>query len=189
MRPFLFGCQLVVVALYITTGTTASATSLPQPHTYLDPFSATSCILFRSDLQASNLFDNVFDFRKLLHHHLLSRTMAEALVIVGLVSSIVQFVDYSSKVVERLGEFQSNLDEVPKTFKDIKTELPLLINTLKRTEDQVRAGDVSQDTQDALFLVVEGCRDQLKILDDILFKTLPKVGDSSLKRGRRPFRA
>jgi len=113
--------------------------------------------------------------------------MAEALAIVGLVSSIVQFVDYSSKVVERLSEFQSNLDEVPKTFKDIKTELPLLINTLKRTEDQVRAGDVSQDTQDALFLVVEGCRDQLKILDDILFKTLPKVGDSSLKRGRKAF--
>jgi hypothetical protein len=33
--------------------------------------------------------------------------------------------------------------------------------------------------------VVEGCRDQLKILDDILVKTLPKVGDSSLKRGRK----
>jgi hypothetical protein len=118
---------------------------------------------------------------------LFSGTMAEALAIVGLVSSIVQFVDYSSKVVERLSEFQSNFDEVPKTFKDIKTELPLLINTLNRTEDQVRAGDVSQDTQDALFLVVEGCRDQLKTLDDILVKTLPKVGDSSLKRGKKAF--
>jgi hypothetical protein len=70
--------------------------------------------------------------------------MAEALAIVGLVSSIVQFVDFSSKLVERLNEFLSNLEEVPKTFKDIKTELPLLINTLKRTEDQVRAGDAAE---------------------------------------------
>src|SRR5271169_5169660 len=74
-------------------------------------FSATSFILFKYDLQASNLSGNVFDCRKLFRRDIFSGTMAEALAIVGLVSSIVQFVDYSSKLVERLSEFQSNLGE------------------------------------------------------------------------------
>jgi hypothetical protein len=113
--------------------------------------------------------------------------MAEALAIIGLVSSIVQFVDFSSKIVERLSEFQSSLNEVPKTFRDIKSELPLLIDVLKRTESQVHCGDINRDTHDALAVVVEGCRNQVQLLDDILVKTLPKVGDSSWKRGRKAF--
>ena len=56
--------------------------------------------------------------------------MAEALAIVSLISSIVQFVDFSSKIVHRLNEFHSSLDEVPKSFRDVKIELPLLVDTL-----------------------------------------------------------
>ena len=55
--------------------------------------------------------------------------MAEALAIVGLVSAIVQFVDFGGKIMERLNEFNSDIQEVPKTFQAVKVQLPLLINT------------------------------------------------------------
>jgi hypothetical protein len=56
--------------------------------------------------------------------------MAEALVVVGIVASIVQLVDFSTRVVSRLDEFYSVAKEVPKSFRHVKTELPLLATTL-----------------------------------------------------------
>jgi len=111
--------------------------------------------------------------------------MAEALVIVGLVSSIVQFVDFSSKVVKRLNEFQFSLDEFPKTFRDIKAELPLLANTLERTKEQIEDGRFSKITQEAIRSVVKGCESQVKMLNDVLVKTLPTKDDSLWRRGKK----
>ena len=51
--------------------------------------------------------------------------MAEALAVVGLVSSIVQFVDFGTKIIRRLEEFTSNAGDVPKTFRSIQAQLPL----------------------------------------------------------------
>jgi hypothetical protein len=111
--------------------------------------------------------------------------MAEALAIVGLVSSIIQFVDFSSKIVDRLNEFHSSLDEVPKCFRDLKTELPLLSETLRWTKTQAEDNCYSKFTQEAILGVVKGCQSQVELLDDLLEKTLPKTGDSSWKRGKK----
>ena len=113
--------------------------------------------------------------------------MAEALAIVGLVSAIVQFIDFGSKIVNRLDEFQSRINEVPPTFRDIKIELPLLLNTLERTKEQAEAGHVNKSTQEALLQVVEGCRLQVELLNNTLVKTLPKIDDSSWIRGVKAF--
>ena len=56
--------------------------------------------------------------------------MAETLV--GLVSSIVQFIDFSSKIVRQLNEFHSGVSEALKSFRSIKTGLLLLVDTLRR---------------------------------------------------------
>lgn len=111
--------------------------------------------------------------------------MAEALAIVGLVSSIVQFVDFSSKIVHRLNEFHSSLDEVPKSFRDIKIELPLLVDTLERTKKQTEDGCFSKNTQEAIWGVVQGCLLQVERLNDVLEETLPTKGDSSWRRGKK----
>src|SRR2546430_15314895 len=111
--------------------------------------------------------------------------MAEALPIVGLVAAIVQFVDFSSKIVHRLNEFHCSLEEVPKSFREIKTELPLLIDTLERTKKQTEDGCFSKNTQEAVGSVVKGCQLQLKQLYEILEETLPAKGDSSWRRGRK----
>jgi uncharacterized coiled-coil protein SlyX len=109
--------------------------------------------------------------------------MAEALALVGLVSSIIQFVDFGTKVIHRLNEFQCTVTEVPKSFRDVKNQLPLLIDTLKRTQNQADAGYVSEETAKALKPVVEGCSSQVQLLSSILDKTLPANKASNWQRG------
>ncbi|KAI9779071.1 MAG: hypothetical protein M1839_007737 [Geoglossum umbratile] len=110
--------------------------------------------------------------------------MAEAVAILGLVSSIIQIVEFGSEVVSRLNEFQSS---VPKTFRDIKIQLPLLIDTLKQTQRQADAGKVSGETAKVLKDVVDGCLLQVRLLEDILVKAVPARGDSNWKRRFKAF--
>jgi hypothetical protein len=108
--------------------------------------------------------------------------MAEALAIVSLVSAIVQFVDFGGKVVERLNEFNSDRHEVPKTFQAVKVQLPLLISTLRRTEEQASTGHVSEEAATALKPLVDACSAEIKVLQNILEKTLPPQKSSSWQR-------
>ena len=111
--------------------------------------------------------------------------MAEALAIVGLTSAIVQFVDFSTKVVERLQDFRKKVDEVPKAFKSIHVQLPLLIDSLKQTKTQIEAGCISGDKQSNIKNVVQDCHSQLDLLYAILMKVLPQTGDNRLRRMRK----
>jgi hypothetical protein len=113
--------------------------------------------------------------------------MAEALALVSLVSAIVQFVDFGTKVLGRLNDFEAAVHDVPKAFRDIKTELPLLLDTLKRTKSQAEGGQVTKDTQRALIPVVDGCRSQVELLEITLCKILPATGERSWKRGMKAF--
>ena len=45
----------------------------------------------------------------------------------GLAAAIAHFVDYGQRVITRLSEYSAH--EIPETFKAIKIELPLLLDT------------------------------------------------------------
>ena len=109
--------------------------------------------------------------------------MAE-LAAISLAACIVNFADFGIKVVMRLHEFRSAipLSEEPKPYRDIVIELPLLIDTLRRTREQAENGQVREETARSLMPVIQGCNDQIKQLDEILQK-LPNAQDSSWKRG------
>ncbi|OBT61015.1 hypothetical protein VE03_09611 [Pseudogymnoascus sp. 23342-1-I1] len=111
--------------------------------------------------------------------------MAEALAIVGVVASIVQLLDFGTAVLYRLKEYQSSLGEVPKSFRQISKELPLLLHTIQQIQDAIDAGSVGIETKKALLPVIKGCLEQLELLQSILVKTLPKAGDSSLEKGKK----
>ena len=89
--------------------------------------------------------------------------MAEALAIVGLVAAIVQFIDVGTKVVLRLQEFNSRNKELPAAFQDIFVQLPLLINDLKQTKDDIEARNYDQETRKSVLTVVEGCQAHIKV--------------------------
>ena len=109
--------------------------------------------------------------------------MAETVAAVGLAVNIIQLVNWGIQVANRLEEFQTQVEEVPKTFRDIKTELPLLLSTLSETQEQANAGLLDEETQKALLRVVDGCREQIRQLDELLVKTLPTSSDRKWDRG------
>ena len=109
------------------------------------------------------------------------------MAVIGLAAAISQFVDYGQRIITRLNDFQSSVHEVPDTFKDIKIELPLLLDTLSRTKAQVQAGTINQTTLSVLMPVVEGCRFQVAELESLLVKVLPSSGDSSWQKGMKAF--
>jgi hypothetical protein len=58
--------------------------------------------------------------------------MAEGLAVVAIVSSIVQLVDFTSKIIARLNEFHSGTNDIPKSLSYLKAELPLVVRTLQQ---------------------------------------------------------
>jgi hypothetical protein len=115
----------------------------------------------------------------------LSPLMGEALAVVGIIANIAQLVDFGSKILHRLSEFHSSVEDVPESFRHIKAELPVLLDTLQQTKEAVEAGSVRDETKKALLPAIEGCRIQIKSLDDVLLKVLPASGDSWTKRSTK----
>ncbi|MCJ1435790.1 hypothetical protein MMC27_005165 [Xylographa pallens] len=109
--------------------------------------------------------------------------MADPITIVGLVATIIQLVDFGTKLILRLREASERIGEVPATFADLSIRLPLLIDCLNRIKDDV--GGLSETTKTALSPVIGSCRDQVKLLDDILVKVTPRLGDSDWRIGKK----
>ncbi|KAF2866229.1 ankyrin repeat-containing domain protein [Massariosphaeria phaeospora] len=104
--------------------------------------------------------------------------MAEGLAVVSVVASIVQLVDFSTKVIRRLEEFHSTAGEIPKSCRHINTELPVLSTTLQNISRDIETDSVDTGIRDALIPVIDGCREQIAQLDAILAKTLLTTNDS-----------
>jgi hypothetical protein len=111
--------------------------------------------------------------------------MAEALAVVGVVASIVQLVDFSSKILRRLEEFHTNAGELPKSFRHINAELAVLKDTLLQTKEAIDTGSVEDRTERALLPAIQGCWEQIAQLDAVLAKTLPEANDSLMKRSKK----
>jgi hypothetical protein len=111
--------------------------------------------------------------------------MAEALAVVAVVASIVQLVDFTTRVVRRLDDFHSIAGEMPKSFRQVKTELPLLGTTLQQIKEAIDADLVADGSKSTLLPVVAGCKEQVAQLDAILARTLPEITDSWRKRGKK----
>jgi hypothetical protein len=111
--------------------------------------------------------------------------MAEAVAIVGVVASIVQLVDFGSKVLRRLNEFQSSAGEIPKTFQHVKAQLPVLLDTLGQTKTAMETGPIRDETKKAILPSIDGCRTQIESLDKLITKVLPLASDSWAERSRK----
>lgn len=84
----------------------------------------------------------------------------------------------TQEVVRRLNEFHSIAGEIPKSFRQVKTELPLLGTTLQQIKEAIDADLVADGSKTALLPVITGCQEQVAQLDAILAKTLPEITDN-----------
>lgn len=80
-------------------------------------------------------------------------------------------------MLRRLNEFRSKAGDLPDSFHQIATDLPLLIRTLDITKDGIDRGQVDEKTELALSPVITACQKQVEALDQLLERILP-TGDS-----------
>jgi hypothetical protein len=115
--------------------------------------------------------------------------MAEGLAVVGIVANIVQLVDFGSRVLKRLEEYQSQLGGLPDAFHHIKVELCVLLDTLRQTKEAIDAGSMQDGSKKALLPAVKECEDQVQLLEDLIIKVLPSSNDSRTTRGWKALRS
>ncbi|KAF2793076.1 hypothetical protein K505DRAFT_306450 [Melanomma pulvis-pyrius CBS 109.77] len=108
--------------------------------------------------------------------------MAEGLATVAIISSIVQLVDFTSKVIARLNEFHSGTSDIPKSLSHLKAELPLVSHTLQQILEALNAGLFSKECTTALQPTIQGCQGSVVEIDSILEKTLPRQGDGRARK-------
>jgi hypothetical protein len=94
-----------------------------------------------------------------------------------------------TRVVKRLNEFKTNVHDLPETFLHISDQLPLLIDTVNRLNEQAKTGCLDPRTEIALCPAVEGIHAQLKQLDSVLVKVLPCAKASTWERGIKAVRS
>ncbi|PQE33805.1 ankyrin repeat protein [Rutstroemia sp. NJR-2017a WRK4] len=108
--------------------------------------------------------------------------MAEAFGVVGIVSSIVQLASFTSKVVVRLNEFHSSINEVPKSIRYITVELGLLETTLQQIKEVIDSGLIEVEKSTILTPTILSCNEQIAEIDSILSRLLPKQTDGRTKK-------
>lgn len=108
--------------------------------------------------------------------------MAETVSIVSFVSSILQLVDFGTKVVKQLHEFLHCVEEIPGSLRDITLVLPLLIEVLQQIKHHLDRGYYRPQVESILRPIINACSVEIASLEVILVKSLPKQQDSKKLR-------
>lgn len=101
---------------------------------------------------------------------------------ISFVSAVSALIEIGSTVVGRLNDFREKAHDLPEAFKHIKTQLPIMIDSLQRTRAEAQAGNMDSDTQKALTSALGGCYSQIRRIDDILDGVLPVEENCSWTR-------
>ncbi|KAF2712599.1 TPR-like protein [Pleomassaria siparia CBS 279.74] len=110
--------------------------------------------------------------------------MAE-IAALSLASNIIQVVSFGGAVLARFESFQSKTGDLPESFQHIKNKLPILILRLKQTQEAARDGRISTDEEAALKPMLKGCWKEIKLLEEVIAKAMPKPGESGIRKGFR----
>jgi len=100
------------------------------------------------------------------------------LAVLGVVANVMQLVDYSCKILDRIEGFNKGVKELPKSFRNLQVELPLLANILRRTNQKADSGQLDEETCKAIQPIIEACQTDLTALQEIFSKSVPKEGAS-----------
>jgi hypothetical protein len=106
--------------------------------------------------------------------------MAE-IAALSLAASILQVIDISVRVAERLNEYRKKADSLPDAFKHARTRLPIFVLALRDTNAKIE--DMPDSAKRAMKPAVDECFAQIKKLDKIIDKVLFKPGDTGAIRG------
>ncbi|KAL8910847.1 MAG: hypothetical protein Q9171_003885 [Xanthocarpia ochracea] len=104
--------------------------------------------------------------------------MAEVIIALGVISSVICCIDMGSKVADRLEYYLSRTKSPPQIFVTLCDTIPLLTTTFVQVKDACDNGALDLESQKRLTKTVEGCRRLVTALEDHLQECLPAEGDS-----------
>jgi len=107
-----------------------------------------------------------------------SMRMAEVIIALGVIGSVVSCIEMGSKVADRLEYYLSRTKSPPQVFVTLYDTLPLLNTTFEEIRDACNAGTLDLEAQKRLTKTVEGCHRLVTTLEDYLQECLPVEGDS-----------
>lgn len=111
--------------------------------------------------------------------------MAELVVAIGLVSSIITCIEMSSKVAHRLEYYLARTKNPPHIFITLGDQLPLLIQTFQQIKSACDENKLDLDSQKALVRTVEGCVRLTTLLENYLNDCLPIENDSFAQKAKK----
>lgn len=103
---------------------------------------------------------------------------AEAIVVLGLISSTISIVGGIKKVYEAA----KSAHGLPKAFCEVAGRLPIVGNILSLAEQNIHNGNVDEDSCQGVKQVAKACEEKAKKLDELFHKAISPDGASDLKR-------
>lgn len=103
---------------------------------------------------------------------------AEAIVVLGVISSIISIVDGTKQIYDAA----TNAQGLPEAFRDVADRLPIVKNILGSAKEYIDKGDVGEDSCKGVKHVVKACEKKAKKLDELFHKAIPADGASDVQR-------
>jgi hypothetical protein len=103
---------------------------------------------------------------------------AEAILVLGVISSIIAIVDGTKQVYDAA----TNAQGLPEAFREVAGRLPIVMNILVSTKQSIDNGYADEDSCKGVKNVVEACEKKAKKLDELFHKAIPVDGVSDLKQ-------
>lgn len=103
--------------------------------------------------------------------------VAEASLVLGIISAIISIVDATKQVYEAVDDEAS----LPANFKKSATKLPLISKLLEDAERFI-SSTADESTRAAFTPTLEGCKVQATHLQELFEKVMPEEGDSRWDR-------
>jgi hypothetical protein len=103
---------------------------------------------------------------------------AEAILVLGVISSIIAIIDGTKKFYDAT----TNKQGLPEAFREVADRLPIVRNILSSAKEHIDQGEVGEDSCSGVKHVVQSCEKKASKLDELFHKLIPAAGTSDLKR-------
>lgn len=107
--------------------------------------------------------------------------MVEAFAAISIGASILQFITVATKLIDRINDFSSNAEEMPKALRGIHLQLPFLVETCQKLD--------TRSESDHVDAIIAGCRKEIEELYKTIDKVLPGHRDQTLNRAFKAFKS
>lgn len=115
--------------------------------------------------------------------------MAEVIVALRVISSIISCIEMSVKVADRLDYYLSRTKSPPQIFITLHDTIPLLITTFEQIRDACDNGRLDEESQKRLAKTVDGCVRLTTLLENYLTECLPEPRDSFAQKTKKALKS